>query len=433
MRTTNCTLVFGVLIFALVYPTCVLGVEPVLIWKYSAGSRAYSPIELADVNGDGVVDVIGGERDNKVVWAIDGKTGGEIWKATFAGDVRAPTCVVDLNGDKVLEGIVTPAGDTIYCVDMRNGNQLWSLKLDGGVSLDPMIVSDLEMDGKLEIIAASDKALQIVDSATRQTKWSIPQASAEPLACDVNGDGTREVLAVLGDGFLHCFSAQGAEMWKVADELLGFVDAGDIDNDGKAEVVFVAAASELRCIDGVTAEVQWSFTVYGACKPGQIVDVNGDGKLEVLVKDEGRDTPFFVYCLDGAGKLLWESNITTYASARGGFVFGDVDGDATIEVLLGTRSKNLVCLDGKTGKFEWAYYVDGEVYGEPAIGDVNGDGKTEVLSPSHTPTNAAYCLTLGGAYNPSMVPWPMRRTVIPESLLVIVALPLLLAIRPRIR
>jgi len=318
-------------------------------------------------------------------------------------------------------------------MNMRNGKQLWSLKLDGGVSLDPMIVSDLEGDGKPEILAASDKALQIIDAATRQTKWSIPKASAEPLAWDVDGDGTKEVLAVMGDGFLHCFSAKGDEKWKVADELLGFVDAADIDNDGKAEVVFVAATSELRCIDGVTAEVQWSFIVYGACKPGQIADVNGDGKLEVVVKDEGRGTPFFVYCLDGAGKLLWESNITAYGSARGGFVFGDVDGDGTIEILLGTRSKNLVCLDGKTGRFEWAYYVDGEIYGEPAIGDVNGDRITEIISPAHTPTNAVYCLTLGGAYDPSKIPVPMRRTVITESVLVLAVLPLLLAIRQRTR
>jgi outer membrane protein assembly factor BamB len=151
MRTKNYLLVFGVFIFALVYPAGVLGAEPVLVWKYTAGSRVYAPIELADVNGDGVVDLVGGERDNKRVFVLDGKTGNEIWGATFAGDVRPPVCIVDLNGDKILEGLVAASGDTIYCVDMRNGNQLWSLKLDGGLSLDPMIVSDLEMDGKLEI------------------------------------------------------------------------------------------------------------------------------------------------------------------------------------------------------------------------------------------------------------------------------------------
>jgi outer membrane protein assembly factor BamB len=57
----------------------------------------------------------------------------------------------------------------------------------------------------------------------------------------------------------------------------------------------------------------------------------------------------------------------------------DIDGDGTVEVLVGDEGGSLYCLDGLEGKVKWRFYAEGSIYATVTLADVNGDGKLEVF------------------------------------------------------
>ncbi|MBD3190300.1 MAG: PQQ-binding-like beta-propeller repeat protein, partial [Candidatus Heimdallarchaeota archaeon] len=71
----------------------------------------------------------------------------------------------------------------------------------------------------------------------------------------------------------------------------------------------------------------------------------------------------------------------------------DLDGDGTLEVLVGSDDDTLYCLS-HTGSEEWGYQTGDNVYSSPAVADLDGDGTHEVLVGSDDDT--LYCLGLTG-------------------------------------
>ena len=139
-----------------------------------------------------------------------------------------------------------------------------------------------------------------------------------PVVGDINGDGVKDILFNAFDGKVHCFSAKDS-----SKELAG-----------------------------------WPFTLPGNSSgsyfefPAEptLPDVNGDGKLEVVVvswtETESSKHPAIprtgqngsIYVLDGSGKLLTQQKLEpmiTYDNvSRSKPVVADIDGDKQMEILI---------------------------------------------------------------------------------------------------
>ena len=72
---------------------------------------------------------------------------------------------------------------------------------------------------------------------------------------------------------------------------------------------------------------------------------------------------------------------------------GDVDGDKKLEIIIGSYDSNVYCLSGN-GSLEWKFETGGGVSSSPAIGDVDDDGGLEVVVGSGD--NNIYCLGVRG-------------------------------------
>ncbi len=142
------------------------------------------------------------------------------------------------------------------------------------------------------------------------------------------------------------------------------------------------------------------------------VELTGDGVLDIVVGTgiEG-DVTGSIIALDGSnGTLLWETSATgeMFASAQ----FAHLDGDDTMDVILGGRNHQLLAVSGTNGSIIWQFDSDNnernqwyQFYTGQVIDDQNQDGVQEWLTsnggdPTKSPTaprDNGYLMIISGA------------------------------------
>ncbi|NPB02866.1 MAG: PQQ-like beta-propeller repeat protein [Thermotogae bacterium] len=123
----------------------------------------------------------------------------------------------------------------------------------------------------------------------------------------------------------------------------------DVDGDGSAEVI-APYSSYLRVMDGLTGTIEWQYTRTrtGWLAAPLVVDLDGDGNLEIVTDDGGTTAPHLVALRGNDGTVLWSSitlNGGMYSSPKG----YDINDDGVVEVAIGTDGGRLYVFRGTTG------------------------------------------------------------------------------------
>lgn len=169
-----------------------------------------------------------------------------------------------------------------------------------------------------------------------------------------------------------------SELWTF--EILGFSNSspalGDLDGDGRLEVVFGSWNEALFAVNGEDGSILWSYPILGLGNSGApiIADIDNDQKPEVVFSSG--DT---LYAFQGeSGDLLW-SSVLSLSSTGTSPSAADLDGDGTLEVIFG-ESSQIRAYDGETGSVIWvATGYEIRDYGSSVAEDVDGDGAAEVM------------------------------------------------------
>ena len=176
---------------------------------YAAPSDGVADHVFADLDGDGVNEIVGFESHDAVnkgisrilVYAADGTV-----MATYSGSANAGWmfAVGDVGGDAGLEVVATStSGETTTIFD-RSLHPLLSKSALGYVKL----LADLDGDGVPEIVTISDKGLVRVLDA-RLNVLAAAQAGARQgtvIASDINGDGVVELVCRTDKLYVLAFS-----------------------------------------------------------------------------------------------------------------------------------------------------------------------------------------------------------------------------------
>jgi outer membrane protein assembly factor BamB len=73
----------------------------------------------------------------------------------------------------------------------------------------------------------------------------------------------------------------------------------------------------------------------------------------------------------------WERNVT--GPVRSSPALADLDGDGKMELVVGSDNRRVVCLNAEDGTPCWTYFVPKAVFSSPAVADGDLDGKAEVF------------------------------------------------------
>jgi outer membrane protein assembly factor BamB len=230
---------------------------------------------------------------------------------------------------------------------------------------------------------------------------------------DVDGDGAEEL--VYGDqAAVRCFGAKDGELKWVYDDHIsichGRMAFGDINGDGKPELVLGTEyanqdhSSSVLALDG-KGNLLWRRNgIQGdmGSTPAVIMDVDGDGHPEILKVEldllNGAKMPWSgLFCFRGDGSIKYRVDW-----GCGGMAVADLDGDGVPEAAGITDSRDggslavdrneIRCMDLATGKLKWRTSVARTWLGsqDPAIADLSGNGKLNILITTSNPSGYGY-------------------------------------------
>ncbi len=171
------------------------------------------------------------------------------------------------------------------------------------------------------------------------------------------------------------------------------VAVGDLNGDARPDIVVNNYQSSgqnviVRLNSATTVGTFPTSTLYSsgadATVGSAIGDVNGDGRADIVVSSFGNNS---VGVLLNAGTGTFPATATTYStggSSPTGIALGDVNGDGRLDIVVAHQGGNVVgvLLNSATtpGTFGTAatYTVSRQGY-SPRLGDVNGDGRLDIV------------------------------------------------------
>jgi hypothetical protein len=397
-------------------------------------------LATGDVNADGSPDIVVSVGVDDVWYEGDRAFGLELSLSDGAGGfdhVVVPTTlysgytltidVADLDGDGDADVVAGHSGG--LSLFLSDGDTLATQVDRAGPRVGAVALGDLDADGDVDMLTLDDagdlgvwhnggagafslvQSVQTAGGDVEDYEWDSIEV------VDLDDDGVVDVLLNLADQFeagpLHALMGDGAGLLDEStiyasgvDLPMGVnaysVDVGDVDGDGRADLVFVSGWAEVLSMSfdggfgGVSA---WPTVSYGF---GWVTsgDVDGDGDVDVV-----GTTGFEVgVLLQDAGALVdigveYELTGTTgWASANDPMELVDMNGDGCADLVTHVFEQGATILPA-TGP-SCAGAAPATWGGEPAspgedVGDAGSDKHDKAL-PMSGDADAVGCSAIGG-------------------------------------
>ena len=346
--------------------------------------------------------------------------GSERWRARFEKPVGTAATVADLDGDGTPEIVVALALGDLVCLN-GDGSERWVHPFEARTGdFNIIVAADVAEAEGLELLYGGEDGWLNCVSAEGAVLWRFfgdKYWVGPPGVGDVDGDGVVDIVYGTDDGHVYCLTGAGDVKWRYAEPPGIFAPYGrsganvvDLEGDGHVEVLLtrsnVGVDSGLVALDGATGARKWlTRDVLHGYISNATVDLDGDGVLEILHMCKGN----WVYCVNADGSERWRSHVKGHGIFYAPAV-ADFDGDGALEILVGVRDT-----EPETGACAYLLNAAGEVLDSlavggcgksaPAVGDIDGDGELEAVLVTGRPS-VVKVVSWGGS---GAVAWPSIR------------------------
>lgn len=195
---------------------------------FETGDRPLN-LKVADLNGDGLLDVVTpSENDDKINVLIGNGDGTFRARRSYdTADRPQVVDLVDLNGDSLPDILSTAITDNTINVFLNQGNGTFSSRISYLALGSPRSVtaSDLNRDGRPDLIAVTQNRTLAVSIGNGDGSFKAATSYASDLAgllfdtvvTDINRDGYQDLLAPMSnDDVLDVFLGNGDGSFKAA-------------------------------------------------------------------------------------------------------------------------------------------------------------------------------------------------------------------------
>jgi hypothetical protein len=375
------------------------------------------PMAIRDFNGDGVGELVTFQSTSSSghanVYIYDLPMSRQL--AHFPLTVGVQQALVLGNFDDDPHWEIASSAGIVYelTLDALREDGTFAERMDGNW-IDFMSAADVDGDGKDEIVAAYWTRVAVIDHDQRAVKWSA-QSSVNPSAqlnvlktIDLLGNSTAEV--VIGQvghpgaagNFVIFDGANGTQLRTIEHPDIGVfgLNACDVDGDGNRDLIAglfrpITGPDRLYIYDPATGQLKWrSVDEIGLLRAMTMADADGDGQQEMIVAP---------YEMPGTGDLRLHGYDASTLSHRwttdspmlpsfstrslNALAAGDADGDGDVDVVVGSSDSDggrIWIVDGRTRTVVRSVQVGspGVQVNAVAMANVGGDSALEILAAS---------------------------------------------------
>lgn len=332
-------------------------------WQVTVPDLGITNFLIADFDNDDSAELFVISNRNYVYSILDQSLE---WTSTKINGPIMAIEVADLNSDNKYEIISLSYSGIITVFDAESNEKLWQsdhdfLTLDNSRGMRTMEIFDIDNDGTSEIIIASGlsegPAIWVIDGSTFVVKsfhnWTN-LSNTDPFICfdiaDIDNNGTLEYV-VASDNYIHVIDPLNYEMiWSLETfgPSISKLICGNIDQDPALEIITLH--NGLKVYDGITKE-PWQLNIANSGPNALFLyDIDGDAIDDILA---GTSTGN-IFVINGithayeqlpiyAGESISDIHVTNISSTNTPSItytindriyFSNFDGTKTLESLL---------------------------------------------------------------------------------------------------
>lgn len=336
---------------------------------------------------------------------IDFTTGSDPWFVTLGdldGDGKSDIVVANMTSNTL----------SIFRNTSSSGVISFATKIDVAGALKPngIAISDIDGDGKPDLSVSAASSSKYFVYRNTSTNGNISFASPISIltgnspvgiaAADFNADGKTDIVVPNSDSTISVYKNTStignitfaAKIDFTTGYVPQFPSIGDFDGDGKPDIVVSnTGETTISVFRNTTSSGAISFaskinlSSLSTAWLTAIGDLDGDGKLDIVVADYGNTNVTVVFRnISTSGNILFAPKVNlSAATGPWGVAISDLDGDGKPDIAITDNKVSIyknTCTNGTISFTPRVNYSTSTTFNGIAIGDLDGDGKPDIVA-----------------------------------------------------